>query len=109
MADGLWAYCRGCAAAREAARRAMKRGQWVEHVDRDKAWRMANGVCYLCGLAMDPNRWHLDHVNPIDNGGEHSYFNTAPTHPECNLAKGAKTWPKLHSWDHAAQDWVLAA
>jgi 5-methylcytosine-specific restriction endonuclease McrA len=108
-ADGLRGYCRSCWSAREAARKAKKRSQFVEHVDRDVAWRMANGICYLCNLPCDPARWDLDHVNPIDNGGEHSYFNTAPTHPECNRSKGAKTWPKLHVWDHTTSDWVLSA
>ena len=34
--------------------------------------------------------WHVDHVYPLSRGGEHSYRNTQPAHPECNIAKGDK-------------------
>jgi 5-methylcytosine-specific restriction endonuclease McrA len=92
-ASGLRTYCRGCAATRTAERRAKVKGQWVEYVSRSVLWERDGGLCYLCGLPADPARWDLEHIDPIDNGGEHSYINTAVSHPSCNYAKGAKPWP----------------
>lgn len=97
-ADGLRNRCRSCANALQAARQARKFGQWVEHVDRSVLWERDGGVCYLCGLLADPARWDVEHVHPISAGGEHSYANTAVSHPSCNYSKGAREWPSV-SWD----------
>lgn len=72
----------------QAARRARKLGQFVEHVDPAVVWEREGGICHICGLPADPNLWHLEHVVALVNGGDHSYANTAVSHPACNFAKG---------------------
>lgn len=71
-------------------RQALKRGVTVEFVDRRVVWDRDGGVCHLCQKPADQSDWHLDHVYPLAAGGEHSYANTAVTHPRCNREKGAK-------------------
>lgn len=64
---------------------------FVEHVDRRIVWDRDNGICGLCGKPADPNDWHLEHINPISQGGEHSYANTQVSHPTCNRIKGGRS------------------
>lgn len=80
--------------AKEGRRRARKLDAFVEDVSRAVVWERDAGICYLCSLPADPDDWHLEHVQPLDAGGEHSYFNTAVSHPACNLSKGTKDWPR---------------
>lgn len=75
---------------RAAERRARKLAATVERVERDVVWSRDGGICYLCEEPADPDDWHLEHVVPLIAGGEHSYANTAVSHPECNRAKGAR-------------------
>lgn len=75
---------------RNAARRATKMQVTVEEVDRTVVFQRDNGVCHLCGHLVDPDNWHLEHIIPLIRGGEHSYANTAVSHPDCNLKKGDK-------------------
>ena len=73
-----------------AARRARKRNQFKEFVDRTVLFKRDGGLCGICELAVDPGNWHLDHIIPLAQGGEHSYANTQVSHPACNLKKGTK-------------------
>lgn len=66
---------------------------FVEEVLRSEVWRRSDGVCHICGEAADETRWHVDHIVPIARGGEHSYANTAVSHPACNLRKGVQVIP----------------
>ena len=59
----------------------------VERVERKRLFRRDEGCCHICDKMVDPNNWHVDHVIPIFKGGEHSYANTAVSHPECNRKK----------------------
>lgn len=71
----------------EAMRRARKRGVFVEEVDRTVVLARYNGLCGICGDAVDPERFDVDHIIPLLVGGEHSYANTQPAHPSCNYRK----------------------
>lgn len=77
-------------------RRAMKRGATVgprftihNVIERD-GWD-----CSLCGALIDPGVRYpdpmslsLDHVIPLNRGGEHSLANAAAAHLVCNVTKG---------------------
>lgn len=79
-------------AAHKTRRKALERGlpgMRHEKVKRGVVWERDEGVCHICGLAADPDSWHLDHVIPLASGGDHTYDNVAVSHPACNLAKGA--------------------
>lgn len=73
-----------------ATRRARELGQFVEYVDPTVVWDRDAGICHICKEAADMDDWHLEHVVALARGGEHSYANTAVSHPSCNLRKGAK-------------------
>lgn len=77
-------------ANREARRRAAKRGLPNEHVDRLQLLEMHDGRCGICGEGVDPNNFHIDHRIPLSLGGHHTYANTQPAHPKCNLSKGGR-------------------
>lgn len=77
-------------------RRALKKGATVgppftilDVISRD-GWQ-----CSLCGEVVDgslvypdPRSLSLDHVVPLNRGGEHSLTNAALAHLECNVIKG---------------------
>jgi hypothetical protein len=94
-ADGLKFHCKACVASLSSSRRALKLGQHVEEVDRSVVFYASDGLCHLCGLPCDPTDWHLDHIIPLSKGGAHSFRNTAPAHPSCNVAKGARDVPSV--------------
>ena len=70
-----------------ARRRARLLGAFVEDVDRAVVLARYNGLCGICGDAVDPERFDVDHIIPLLVGGEHSYANTQPAHPSCNYRK----------------------
>jgi 5-methylcytosine-specific restriction endonuclease McrA len=74
-------------AKKRAMRRAAMKGNYV---DLQAVWERDQGICYLCGKAIDPTNCHFDHVVPIIKGGSHSEENIRATHARCNLKKGAK-------------------
>lgn len=71
-------------------RRVRVASSFVEPVDRQVVWERDGGICHICLEPADVNAWHLDHVLALVDGGEHSYANTAVSHPACNLAKEAE-------------------
>lgn len=75
---------------RNAERRALLAGVSVEYVEPLVVLERADGVCGICGDDVDPFGFHVDHIIALARGGEHSYANTQPAHPRCNLAKGAR-------------------
>lgn len=71
-----------------AARRAREKGApVVERVDRVAIFARDRGVCRICGTAVDPKRFHLDHWIPLTRGGEHTARNLFVAHPRCNIRK----------------------
>lgn len=81
---------------REHRRRARKLNAFVENVDPSCVWNRDAGLCFLCGFPADKDSWHLAHIVPLVRGGEHSYSNTAVSHPRCNLKQGSKLMEELN-------------
>lgn len=73
----------------EAVRRARKRNAFVEVVDPLKVFERDGGICGICSTLVDPKDFHIDHIQPLAKGGEHSYENSQLAHPICNSKKGA--------------------
>jgi 5-methylcytosine-specific restriction endonuclease McrA len=65
----------------------MELAQFVEDVERAVVWKRDGGICKICGDPADIDAWDLDHIIPLSHGGEHSYANTAVSHPTCNNRK----------------------
>lgn len=63
--------------------------------ERDALWISQNGLCTLCGGAMDKDSAHLDHVIPRWLGGSNKIENRAWLHAECNMLKGGLLAPAL--------------
>lgn len=72
------------------ARMLAKRTRVVETVDRREVFTRGAGRCGICAEPVDLATFHIDHIIPLARGGEHSYANTQPAHPLCNLQKGAR-------------------
>lgn len=68
---------------------ALKLGAFVEQIERAIVYDRDAGRCHLCGKKVR-GKWHLDHIVPLSQGGEHSYRNVAVAHPKCNQSKGRK-------------------
>lgn len=76
-----------------ANHKARKKAQFVEHVDPAVVWDRDGGICHICREVADASAWHLEHVVPLARGGNHSYANTAVSHPSCNQRKSANLLP----------------
>lgn len=51
----------------------------------------AGGLCHICGLKIDApkQRWEVEHVKPLWNGGADDEANLRPAHVECHARKTA--------------------
>ena len=74
-----------------ANRRARNAECHVENVDRSVVLAQNKALCGICGLSVDPDDFHVDHILPLGLG-EHSYANVIPAHPYCNRSK----WHHIH-------------
>lgn len=82
--------CLPCEAIASQRRRALLRNAFVEDVDPVVLHERNRGKCGLCGDPVSLELMHVDHVVPLTRGGEHSYANTRPAHPICNIWKRAR-------------------
>jgi len=64
-------------------------GAYVAPVHRAEILERDLGLCGICGDAVDPASYHVDHVIPMTKGGTHEPDNVQVAHPLCNLSKGA--------------------
>lgn len=76
-------------------RRAQKASGKFEKIDRDIVFERDGYECKLCMKPLDmdakfPHPWSptLDHIIPINKGGDHLYVNLQAAHFRCNTAKG---------------------
>jgi 5-methylcytosine-specific restriction endonuclease McrA len=73
---------------RQGTRYAMrKRDAFVEDIEPYEVLNRSRGICGICGLSVDAEDFHVDHVVPLARGGEHSYENVQAAHPRCNASK----------------------
>ncbi len=52
-------------------------------------------VCHICGLDVEPDDVHFDHVIPLSRGGAHSNDNIHIAHSQCNIRKNTKLMSEL--------------
>lgn len=84
---------------RRTKRRVLEVSTFLEVVDLFLLIEQQDGQCHYClkdldlfhdGNEYNPDAPHLEHVNPLSKGGEHSYANCVVACARCNLSKGAK-------------------
>lgn len=84
-----------------ARRRARERGNCVDILGINQFVERVRSLwvvtCYYCKTPLSPKKAHIDHVEPVCNGGRHAVDNLCVSCPRCNLTKREKTldqWPK---------------
>lgn len=103
LADYCSDVCRETVAASnkriyKVRRRARLKGATIERVDPYRVFDRDRWRCKLCGTktpkakrgTYDDNAPELDHINPLAQGGEHSYNNTQCACRKCNGLKSSK-------------------
>lgn len=86
--DGVTPYCASCTNFCNQTNQAMRRGRFVEDINRLVVLELDDGVCGICHTDVDPFDYEVDHVIPVAMGGEHCYANVQTAHPSCNRSKG---------------------
>lgn len=57
---------------------------------RFEVFKRDNFTCQYCGGAAPDIVLHVDHINPVANGGENDIMNLVTSCEPCNLGKGAR-------------------
>lgn len=52
-------------------------------------WERDGGRCGICMTDVDVNAFHIDHIEPVANGGPNTWGNLQPAHQRCNIRKNA--------------------
>ena len=73
-----------------ADRRAIRKGKFVESIDRIVVWERDNGLCGICGKWVTFESFTIDHIIPFSRGGLHCYNNVQIAHSKCNNRKGSR-------------------
>lgn len=71
--------------------------QWVRLRVLDKA----NNRCACCGVEI-AGTWHMDHINPLEDGGENRESNMQPLLPVCHHIKTGKENKRRAKADRSA-------
>lgn len=78
----------------EMQRRALLKASYVEDVDRSIVFERDAWICQLCHENIDSSLvWpasgsaSVDHIRPLNRGGDHSYKNCQAAHLGCNAGK----------------------
>lgn len=60
--------------------------------ERARLFALHDGRCHICGQKIQGGyeRWELEHVIPLELGGEDDDENTRPAHEACHREKTAK-------------------
>lgn len=58
--------------------------------DVELQFQSQKGLCWWCGLPLDPNNYHVDHRIPLAKGGSNDARNICIAHPKCNQEKHNK-------------------
>jgi 5-methylcytosine-specific restriction endonuclease McrA len=68
-----------------------KKRRYIAAHQRKHIKKRDGGVCRICGKPIYGfHRTHIDHKNPLANGGSHHTRNLQLVHAACNLKKGTR-------------------
>jgi len=67
----------------------MTRRRSISRTERVRIFEAAQGLCHICGEAIDGTRerWDVDHVVPLQLGGDDHGDNLQPAHVACHATK----------------------
>ena len=68
----------------------MTKRKTITTAARLRIWSAHNGICHLCKLPIHAERgekWHVEHITPLWNGGPDDEKNMAPAHIDCHAPK----------------------
>lgn len=71
----------------------MTKRRTITKAMRVRIFDRAGGVCHLCKLPINATRgekWHVEHVKPLWEGGSDDEANMAPAHVDCHATKSAE-------------------
>lgn len=63
-----------------------------------------DGKCPYSDTILDDNNWHLDHIIPVDLGGETEVWNCMPVCGPCNLSKSNKHLLDWWNLEHTREE-----
>jgi 5-methylcytosine-specific restriction endonuclease McrA len=70
-------------------------GYKINLEDIKKMWEIQKGKCFYCdgtlGIFENRGNYHIDHLEPLSSGGEHTPLNLAIACVDCNLQKCNKS------------------
>ena len=67
----------------------MSRRRSISRTERVRIFEAAQGICHICGEAIDGtrDRWDVEHVVPLNLGGDDHGDNLQPAHERCHKGK----------------------
>ena len=71
----------------------MSKRRTITKAMRVRIFDRASGVCHLCKLPINATRgekWHVEHINPLWEGGSDDESNMAPAHVDCHATKSGE-------------------
>lgn len=60
-------------------------------IDYAEVFRLAGGICGICGKPVERRAVGWDHIVPLSKGGANTPDNIQPCHPRCNSIKGDRS------------------
>lgn len=76
----------------------MTKRRTITKAMRVRIFDRAGGVCHLCKLPINATRgekWHVEHIKPLWEGGSDDETNMAPSHIDCHATKtGEEATPR---------------
>lgn len=73
------------------SRRAKVRSAFVEQIDHQELAERDGWICGICLGHVSREEWSLDHIQPLNKGGEHAWYNVQLAHKRCNSRKRDRT------------------
>lgn len=71
----------------------MTKRRTITKAMRVRIFDRVGGVCHLCKLPINATRgekWHVEHITPLWEGGSDDEGNMAPAHVDCHATKTAE-------------------
>lgn len=65
---------------------------------KEMIWKNSDGRCRYCGQPVNPDYWHLEHINPRSAGGKTVWDNLGVSCVQCNHRKFNRDVNGFRKW-----------